>query len=216
MENLKFKNFEILESKADKQGNLNITAYAAVFGNVDSDGDVIVQGAFTNTLQKRAGRIAFCYQHNIWNPVGQIKQIEEDDTGLFVNVMISAANPEIQTKIKEGILKELSIGYRVVNSHTEVKDGVEINMLDEVELFEISLVTIASNPLARVVGMKSEQRRDYLEKEFDRVLAIVRNDNISFEIEKLKSLVFSVPAPPESEPQKMTKDEILNCLTNHS
>ena len=211
MENLKFKNFAIQETKADKQGNLIITAYASTFGNVDSDGDIVNQGAFKNTLNERAGRIAFCYQHDIWNPVGKIEQLKEDKTGLFTQVMVSAAEQDIQTKIKEGILKELSIGYNVVNSHTETRDGVKVNVLDEVKLYEISLVTVAANPLAVITGMKSEQRTEYLRKEFDRILAIIRNENIKFEIEKLKSLVFTVPAP-RSEPRKATKQEYLNLL----
>ena len=52
MESLKFKNFEILDHKADGSGNLVITGYGAVFGNVDSYGDVIEKGAFSEVTIK--------------------------------------------------------------------------------------------------------------------------------------------------------------------
>ena len=55
-------------------------------------------------------------------------------------------------------------------------------------------------------------RQNYLEKEFDRVLAIVRNENINFEIQKLKSLVFSeLPTQQEQaqeEESQMKADEL--------
>ena len=205
MENLKFKNFEIQETKADEKGNLTISGYGAVFGNVDSYGDVIEKGAFLKTLSERAGRIAFCYQHDIWNPIGKIESIEEDKTGLKLTVKLSAAESDIQTKVKEGILKEMSIGYRTVNSRSEMRDEQSINVLTEIKLIEVSLVTVAANPLAVIEKMKSEDRINYISKEFDRVLAIVKNENINFEIQKLKSLVFSLPPvneqPDETKPQ---------------
>ena len=110
MKNLKFKNFDITETKADESGNLTISGYGAVFGNVDSYGDIIERGAFAKTLIERKDRIAFCYQHDIWNPIGKIESISEDEKGLKLTVKLSAAEEDIQTKVKEGILKEMSIG----------------------------------------------------------------------------------------------------------
>lgn len=217
MKDLNFKAFDILEHKADTEGNLTITGYGAYFGNVDAHGDIIERGAFANTLMDRKDRIAFCYQHDIWNPIGKIIKISEDEKGLFIEVMISAAESDIQTKIKEGILKEMSIGYRTMSEKEEEREGRKVNILMEVKLFEISLVTVASNPLAVIESMKSEtEKQDYVKKEFDRLLAIVRNDKIVFELEKLKSLIFSAPAVIESpEPPRESElkaSDILKLL----
>jgi HK97 family phage prohead protease len=215
MDNLKFKNFEISEHKADGDGNLVITGYGAVFGNIDSYGDIIEKGAFIKTLSERMGRIAFCYQHDIWNPIGKIEPIDEDDTGLKLTVKVSAAEKDIQTKIKEGILKEMSIGYRTMESKSEVRDGDTVNLLTEIKLFEISLVTVAANPLAVVESMKGEEKINYISKEFDRVLSIVRNENINFEIQKLKSLVLEVAPkqePPKDEDVSLSMDEMITAL----
>lgn len=204
---LEFKSFDITEHKADESGNLIITGYGAIFGNVDSYKDIISAGAFAETLAEKRDRIAFCYQHDIWNPIGKIMDIKEDATGLWLKVMLSAAEDDIQTKVKEGILKEMSIGYRVVDSSEEVRNGDPVRILKKINLYEISLVTIAANPLAVITGMKSEERQNLLEKEFDRVLAIVRNENINFEILKLKSLVLSI-APDTQNPPKGDESQV--------
>ena len=214
MENLKFKNFDIQETKADEAGGLTITGYGAYFNNVDSYGDIIEKGAFSKTLIERKERIAFCYQHDIWNPIGKIEQISEDNRGLKIIVKLSEAEKDIQTKIKEGILKEMSIGYRTMNSKSETRDGEHVNVLTEIKLIEVSLVTVAANPLAVIESMKGEEKIDFINREFDRVLQIVRNENINFEIQKLKSLVLSVTPQPEQPKTDalLSKDEILTAL----
>jgi len=222
MDSLKFKNFEILEHKADGSGNLEITGYGAIFGNVDSYGDVIEKGAFEDTLIDRKDRIAFCYQHDIWNPIGKILEMYEDDKGLFLKVMISAAEADIQTKIKEGILKEMSIGYRTMQEVKENRGGSEVNVLKAIKLFEISIVTVAANPLALIESMKSEdEKQSYVKKEFDRLISVVRNDKITFELERLKSLIFSAPAeiipePPKKETETYTKTDYLKLLKHQN
>lgn len=215
MKKLEFKSFDITEHKADDSGNLIITGYGAFFGNLDSYKDIISAGAFAETLSEKKDRIAFCYQHDIWNPIGKIQEIKEDMQGLWLKVMLSAAEDDIQTKVKEGILKEMSIGYRVVDSAEEMRNGEHVRILKKINLYEVSLVTIAANPLAVIQSMKSDERKNYLEKEFDRVLAIVRNENINFEIHKLKSLVFSeLPTQEgaqEEEPQMKADDASLSA-----
>lgn len=215
MDNLKFKNFEIDETKADDKGGLIISGYGAYFGNIDSYGDIIERGAFVKTLAERKDRIAFCYQHDIWNPIGKIQEIAEDEKGLKITVKLSDADKDIQTKVKEGILKEMSIGYRTINSKQDTVNGETVNVLTELKLIEVSLVTVAANPLAVIESMKADEKIDYVESEFNRVLAIVKNDNINFEIQKLKSLVFSLPPvikQPNEDGAQLSKDEILTAL----
>lgn len=212
---LQFKNFDIQETKKEDDGRLTITGYGAYFGNVDSYGDIIANGAFVKTLAERKNRIAFCYQHDIWNPIGKIESIEEDDKGLKITVKLSAAEDDIQTKVREGILNEMSIGYRTINSRQETRDGQQVNILEEVKLIEISLVTVAANPLAVIESMKGEEKTNFVENEFNRVLAIVKNEQINFEIQKLKSLVFGLTPAIEQQPEpeaQISKDEILTAL----
>lgn len=207
---IEFKDFEIKELKEDQEG-LTIVGYGAVFNNIDSYGDVIKKGAFAKTIKEMGDRIAFCYQHDIWNPIGKIKSIAEDDFGLLITVKISDAEDDIKTKIKEGILKEMSIGYRTIASNDSMVDGVEIRQLTEIKLFEISIVTIAANPLAVIEGMKSiEEQTGYIEKEFDRLIGNEKSHNKQFELLRLKTLCTAQPyikGTEQIEPSTVTLEQ---------
>ena len=198
---LKFKSFKIENHKAGTDGSLIIKGYGAIFGNIDSYGDIINPGAFTKTLQERKDRIAFCEQHDIYNPIGKILDIKEDSTGLWLQVKISAAEQDIQTKIKEDILKEMSIGYRTINAMAGTVDGKDVTYLNEIMLYEISLVTIAANPLAVITDMKSEEKKEYVNTEFERLIVMERNPQKKFELMKLKS---EIEALLKEEPKKIT------------
>lgn len=198
MKELKFRNFEIKSFKEDGE-DFTIEGYGAVFGNIDSVGDVIEKGAFAKTLSERKERIAFCLQHNINEPIGRIMDIKEDDYGLWLKCRISSSEDKIRTKIKEGILKEMSIGYRTINSKSEIRDGQEIELLTEIKLFEVSLVTVAANPLALVTGMKSEEALNHFESEFDRLISLTRSSEMKYELMKLQG---QVKALIEQEPTK--------------
>lgn len=222
---LKFLNIPF-EIKADSDKELIIEGHGAVKNNIDSYKDVIVDGAFTKTIKEQGDRIAFCLQHDIRNPIGKIQEIKEDAKGLFLRVKISDAEGGIKTKVKEGILKEMSIGYSVVDAEKSEKDGVEVLLLKQIKLYEVSLVTIAANPLAIIEGMKAEGQtnKEVIETEFDSLLAIERNNEKKYEIMKLKALVMSLPLdskgtekpPKEKDTDKdeplITKEEVLTRL----
>lgn len=205
---LLFKSFK-LDNFQEENNRLTISGWAATFNNIDAGGDVILPGAFTKTLQDRKGRIAFCYQHEIDEPIGNILVLEERDKGLWIEVMLSAAEDDIQTKIKEGILKEMSIGY-CVNKHGAPKyNGDPASYLEEIKLYEVSLVTIAMNELAMVEGMKSvAERKDYFGDSFDRLIAVERHDSTKFELMKLKSQIIAlIEKEPETKEENTPEDE---------
>lgn len=153
---LEHKNFNIssLEVKQDDNGTV-LEGYGAFFNNEDSYSDIIEQGAFADTIKgENRDRIAFCYQHNMSMPIGKIEEMFEDEKGLFVKVRISESETGIATKVKEGILKEMSIGY--IATVKEYDDENDIRKLKKIDLFEISLVTRAANPMAVVTSVKAD------------------------------------------------------------
>ena len=209
MKDLNFKNYEI-KSVSEDNGQMFIEGYGAIFGNIDSYNDIIEKGAFTKTINENKGRIAFCYQHDMYTPIGKIEELQEDDTGLKIKVRISDSESDIKTKIKEGILKEMSIGYSTIRS--EYNQDTDIRTLKELKLWEVSLVTIAANPLATITAMKSDEAKYFLEAEFDRIIAIETNRNKKFDLLKLKSLMLSKPleeAPVVVEPIEPEKKSIF-------
>ena len=206
---LTFKSIQDFEIKAVGD-DVIITGYGAVFGNVDSYGDIITPGAFSKTLEEMKGRIAFCYQHDIYNPIGKIQEIKEDAKGLWIKVRISDAEPEIKQKLKEGILKEMSIGFRTIKSDDE--NG--IRYLKEIALYEISLVTIAANDMATVDQIKAQFGEVKVDEEFDRLILNERNHNKKFELMKLKHIVSSLLIKEPEAPTPPSKPETV--VTNLS
>lgn len=153
---LEHKNIVIsgFEVKEDDNGTI-MEGYASTFGNLDSYNDTIIKGAFAETIKGENGeRIAFCYQHRMDTPIGKIETIREDDKGLFVSVRISKSENKIATKVKEGILSEMSIGYWA--EIKEYNDETGIRTLKKINLHEISLVTRAADAFAKVTGIKAE------------------------------------------------------------
>ena len=61
------------------------TGYASLFGRREPSGDVVMPGAFAETLRRKgADRIRMLFQHDPAEPVGTWVEIREDHRGLLV------------------------------------------------------------------------------------------------------------------------------------
>ena len=133
--------------------------YASVFGVVDSQRDVMLRGAFSQTLAGRVPDIKLLWQHQQDEPIGVFTVISEDANGLYVEgkllMQIQRAR-EAHALLMEGAISGLSIGYSPVRYSIDEATGVR--KLAEVELWEISLVTFPANEAAQVTVVK--QRED--------------------------------------------------------
>ena len=147
---IEYKSIELKEATTTRQadGRLKVVAYAAVFGNIDSYNDIIVKGAFANSLKKEGKRVAVCWQHEMRRPIGKLTLIKEDETGLMVEFLISKSEEEVAVKVEEGIITEMSIGYSTIDFEYNTKDG--IRTIKEARLYEVSLVTRAANEDAKI------------------------------------------------------------------
>lgn len=145
------------------------SGYGAVFGNVDSYGDVIAPGAFKQTLRdwKKEKRLPpMLVQHGGWMmgdmdalPIGVWTEMEEDSAGLVVKGRIINLDTErgktIYGAMKEGALDGMSIGYRAKKFTLGTKPEEPRRKLEMVDLFEVSVVTFPANGKARVEAIKS-------------------------------------------------------------
>ena len=189
MKKLQHKNFNLsgFEVKEDDNGTV-LEGYASTFNNIDSYNDTIIKGAFAETIKGENGeRIAFCYQHRMDVPIGKIETLREDDKGLFISVRISKSEDKIATKVREGILKEMSIGYWA--EIKEYNDETGIRTLKKINLHEVSLVTRAADSFAKVTGVKAD---DFELKSID--------------LEELKALQISIEKELKSREPKTIFD----------
>ena len=136
---------------------LYIEGYASRFGLRDLNDDVVVAGAFRDTLVSTGMKgVRMLYQHQVKSPVGVWDEIREDAIGLFVRGRILDLNAEarmVGSLVKAGVIDGLSIGFRTVKSR---KDSGSLRVLTAVELWEISIVTFPMLPSARVTSMREE------------------------------------------------------------
>lgn len=130
-----------------------IEGFGAVFGNVDEHEDVILNGAFTESLAVRTPIMLL--HHDMGTPLAPIVA-EERENGLFIRAQVPKAlsnASDIQTTIRNGALGGLSVGMRVLDDDFDRKTG--IRTIEKADLFEVSLVAVPANPMARVTSMKS-------------------------------------------------------------
>lgn len=151
-----------LEVKAEGEGGiLHIKAYALAFGNIDSWGDIIMPGALDDFLKSAdADRMALCYQHERRTVIGKITDKGVDDYGMWIeaDILPTTAGQDAAVLLKSGAIKEFSIGYRATKYHYEKREGYDydIRILEEIEVLEVSPVTIAANKKAIIVSAKAD------------------------------------------------------------
>ncbi|MCI8661401.1 MAG: HK97 family phage prohead protease [Lachnospiraceae bacterium] len=133
------------------------SGYGAVFENIDSGGDIIEPGAFTKTLAEGWERVKILALHNdYWLPIGRPVELREDQNGLYISARVSdtTMGKDVKVLLKDNVLNELSIGYDPIVFEYD-QNG--IRHLREVKLWEVSVVTWAMNPEARILDYKSLQ-----------------------------------------------------------
>lgn len=169
---------QIAEFKLSGSGSnsvMTFSGYAAVFGNVDAYGDVIVQGAFADTIAyaKATGQWpAMLLQHGGWGigaddmtPIGIWTALEEDAYGLKAEGKLADTG---RGKEAYGLLKMeprpaingLSIGYVAKSWEPRSRPEDPRRKLTKIDLLEVSLVTFPANSKARISSVKSATIRD--------------------------------------------------------
>ena len=159
-----------LELKGEGEGGiLHIKAYGLAFGNIDSWGDIIMPGAVDDFLKSDdADRMALCWQHERQTVIGKVTAKGADDYGMWIeaDILPTTAGNDAAILIKAGAVKEFSIGYRADKYHYEHRDGYEydIRILDAITVFEVSPVTTAANPNAKLVSAKHDNNHHQIKK----------------------------------------------------
>lgn len=168
------------------------SGYGAVFGNIDSYGDVITEGAFKGTLRdwsKEKKLPPMLLQHGGWMmtdtdaiPVGKWTKMEEDQTGLKVEGRLINLDTDLGKRVygamKEGVLDGMSIGYRAKKFTLGTRPDEPRRKLEAIDLVEVSLVTFPANGKARVQSVKS-QFQSLHEGDWRDIEAILRTKDLS-------------------------------------
>lgn len=212
---------------SDKTGVFS--GYGAVFGNVDSYGDVIEKGAFKTTLREweDKGKLPpMLLQHGggIFGggaddllPVGKWTSMEENSKGLKVEGELFAMGTERGTYIYEGLksgsLDGMSIGYRAIKFRNGAKAGEPRRYLEELKLMELSIVTFPANDKATIGNVKS----DFDPRELEAMLreaTLSRSDAVKAVATFRKWLQREAEAPGTSPRDEVGADVIAAARRN--
>ena len=145
----------IIEDVDDVKGV--VTGYFSAFNNIDSDGDVIVSGAYKKTVAENGpngkNRIMHLLQHNPLMPLAKPMELIEDGKGLrFVSKITETSYGKDVIKLyAEGVFNEHSVGFEIIKSDN--KAGYR--EIREIKLWEGSTVTWGANPNTPIESMKS-------------------------------------------------------------
>lgn len=199
-------NLRELKFAADEGAQaMSFTGYGAVFGNVDSYGDVIEAGAFSKFLADvKSGNQpwpAMLSQHGGWQmsaedmtPIGVWTDFAEDGHGLKVTGQL-ADTPrglemyKLMKMSPRPAIDGMSIGYIAKEWEPRSKPEDPKRKLKRIDLIEVSMVTRPANGKARVESVKS----DWTERDFERLLTrdagLSRSDALVVINQGFKSLI---------------------------
>ncbi len=148
--------------------------YASVFDREDLAGDVVMPGAFADSLKARGtAGIKLLFQHDANQPIGFWTTLREDARGLYAQGRLMpevAKAREVHALMRAGALDGLSIGFRTVRGRRDRASG--LRRLEKIDLWEISVVTFPLLPEARIAAVKASPFSGALptEREFERWL----------------------------------------------
>lgn len=229
MKQVQFKSFEYGIKDIDSKQGI-ITGYFSAFNSKDSDGDIIVKGAYAKTIQERGPhsskpRIKHLQDHDKTKAVGVIQELKEDDFGLWYQSKAGrhTLGQDYLKMCEDGLITEHSVGFNTVkNKKSENGD----NIITEILLWEGSgLQGWGANFNTPLLGVKEAKedliiQLDALKKAFrDGTYSDVTFQQIEIKIKTIQDALAEITLLT-NEPDKSTQkgqepnyeEEILNAF----
>jgi len=131
------------------------SGYAAIFGSPDAQGEIILPGAFAESLRAR-DVVPLLWSHDIMKPIG-VARCAEDDRGLvifgYLNQDVQLGR-EVRSSMQKRIVRGLAIGYETLEEKFDRESGARI--LKKIKLWEISACVFPASAEALVDDIKSD------------------------------------------------------------
>lgn len=154
--------FKSVELKADEFGMLS--GYFSTYDKTpDSYGDIIEPGAFTETIKKReeSGHpFPLCFNHDFSSIIGAVDKVEDTEKGPYIEAhfLDTQLAQDVRKMLESGAIYQFSFAYDVLKARkpdAEEKAAGVTQVLTELEVFEISVVTVPANQNAVVTEVKA-------------------------------------------------------------
>lgn len=155
---IEHKTFAMQFKAVEKTGEF--AGYLSVFGNMDSYRDIVMPGAFAETLAEwnSKGRLPpILWQHRGAEPIGPFTKMQEDQTGLYVEGRLLIEDlqraKEAHALMTHKVVSGMSIGFETIGEEWDKNERVR--KLTKVKLWEGSIVTFPANEEAQIQVVKS-------------------------------------------------------------
>jgi len=172
MENLyNIKTASLTASFKDADAKTGIvTGYFSHFGNIDSDNEIVMPGAFSKTIADRGPdskqpRIKHLLNHRPEQPLGKIMVLKEDGHGLYYESKVGShtAGKEFIKMVESELITEHSIGYKILNWERD-REKPDVKRLTDLQLWEgSSLTSWGANSETPLTGIKQKAGKSFAE-----------------------------------------------------
>lgn len=165
---MRFFEVKDLESKGEvKMNSRTITGYFSRYGNIDSDGDMLVPGAFSKTISERgldgSKLIKHLTDHRLDTDhiIGVPKLWEVQDGAMFeTTVSDTQKGNDILKLYRDGVINQHSFGFKTQKSTRKSA----YNEINEVMLYEVSTVVLGANSQTPFTGFKGLKKDELIER----------------------------------------------------
>lgn len=168
-----------IQKRDGENQSLRVSGYAAVFNTKTSIGDyfeeVINPGAFSRTLSEN-GDVRALFNHNWDKVLGRTKSgtliLSEDDRGLKFEIELpnNSLGRDLAESMARGDINQCSFGFFATDEEWNYNIEPASRTIKEVELFEISIVSIPAYDDTEVALVRSKE----IDKDAEKRLKIIK------------------------------------------
>ncbi|GEK30320.1 peptidase U35 [Kurthia zopfii] len=175
-------NIENLNTRDGGEGESVIGGYAAVFNSPTEIGggcftEEIAPGAFSRAIAENSD-IRALFNHDWNNVLGRTKsgtlQLSEDERGLKFEVTLpnTSLGRDLKESMQRGDINECSFGFIPTEEHWDYNVEPAKRMILEVDLFEISVVSIPAYEDTEASVIRSKEVNEQVEKRMNLIKKI--------------------------------------------
>lgn len=167
--------YKTIEMKADENGI--IEGYFSTYEKVpDSYGDIIEPGAFTETIKKREETghpFPLCFNHDFSAVIGAVDSVKDTEKGPYITAhfLDTQQAQDVRKMLLSGAIYQFSFAYDVLEARRPTEEEKKLgiwSVLEKLEVFEISVVTVPANQNAVATEVKSGRRNSKADEDIIR------------------------------------------------
>lgn len=180
------------------EGTWIIEAYAST-SDLDTQNSIITTNALLQGAESLKKYNTLLFNHDTNTPIGKIVLSEVRQDKLFVKCAISKSEPGYWEKIQDGTLSKFSIMGAILDAKEEMIGQQNVLMINSLELYEVSLVSVPANVEAKALNF-------YIEKAFSRNNLLKKDVTVP-----ATDMPMETPST-ENVPSQEDPTELLNTL----